>query len=243
MVDDIELLRDKFKTKYIFFVDSVFNDDEGAYLEVVDEMIRRKVSIPWTAFFKPRGLTDELVLRMKKTGLGAAEVGADAACDTTLRKMGKSFTFSDVTACNELFARHEIAASHFFMFGGPGETEETVHEGIRNILGLKKCVAFIFMGIRILPNTPLARLAILEKLIAPDDGLLKPVYYLSPAVDKQWLEDTLTKAFAGVRHCVFPPDAMDSSLQMLHKLGYTGPLWDLLLPNKKPRERARHAAQ
>lgn len=241
VVDDLELLRDKFKTKYIFFVDSVFNDDEGAYLEVIDEMIRRKVNIPWTAFFKPGGLTDEIVERMKQTGFGAAEVGTDAACDTTLKRMGKSFTFKDVTECNELFMRHGIATSHFFMFGGPGETPETVEEGIRNILGLQKCVAFIFMGIRILPNTPLARLAMQEKLIAPDEGMLKPIYYLSPAVDKQWLEETLTRAFADVRHCVFPPDAMDNSLQVLHKLGYTGPMWDLLLPGRKLRERSRNA--
>jgi radical SAM superfamily enzyme YgiQ (UPF0313 family) len=180
---------------------------------------------------------------MKKTGFVAAEVGADAACDRTLKKMGKSFTFSDVIACNDLFVRHGIATSHFFMFGGPGETPETVEEGIKNILGLQKCVAFIFMGIRILPNTPLARLAIQEKLIAAEDGLLHPVYYISPAVDRKWLEETLTKAFAGVRHCVFPPDAMDNSLQVLHKLGYTGPMWDLLLPGKKPRERTRHAAK
>jgi lipid biosynthesis B12-binding/radical SAM protein len=243
VVDDIELLRDTFKTKYIFFVDSVFNDDEGAYLDVLAEMERRKINIPWTAFIKPGGLTDEIIVRMKKTGFAAAEVGADAACDTTLRKMGKSFTFDDVIACNELFERHEIAVSHFFMFGGPGETEETVQEGIRNILGLKKCVAFIFMGIRILPNTPLARLALKEKLIAPDEGMLKPIYYISPAVDKNWLEQTLTRAFADVRHCVFPPDTFDNSLQLLHKLGYTGPMWDLLLPGKKPKERVRHAAK
>jgi lipid biosynthesis B12-binding/radical SAM protein len=243
VVDDIELLRDTFKTKYIFFVDSVFNDDEGAYLDVLSEMERRNINTPWTAFIKPGGLTDEIVARMKKTGFAAAEVGTDAACDTTLRKMGKSFTFDDVIACNELFARHEIAVSHFFMFGGPGETEETVQEGIRNILGLKKCVAFIFMGIRILPNTPLARLAIKEKLIPPDEGMLKPIYYLSPGVDKDWLEQTLTRAFADVRHCVFPPDKMDNSLQMLHKLGYTGPMWELLLPGKKTRERVRNAAK
>jgi radical SAM superfamily enzyme YgiQ (UPF0313 family) len=243
VVDDIEVLRDKFKTKYLFFVDSVFNDDEGAYLEVVDEMIRRKVSIPWTGFFTPRGLNDEIVERMKKTGFVAAEVGTDASSDTTLKRMGKQFTFKDVTECNDLFVRHEIATSHFFMFGGPGETVETVHEGIRNILGLQKCVSFIFMGIRILPGTPLARLAVKENLIAPEDGLLHPVYYLSPAVDKQWLEETLTKAFENVRHCVFPPDKMDNSLQVLHKLGYTGPMWDLLLPGKKPRERVRHGAK
>ena len=140
--------------------------------------------MPWTAFIKPGGLTDEIVERMKKTGFAAAEVGTDAACDTTLKKLGKSFTFSDVIATNDLLVRHGIATSHFFMFGGPGETEATVQEGIRNILSLQKCVAFIFMGIRILPNTPLARLAIKEKLIAPDDGLLKPVYYISPTVDK-----------------------------------------------------------
>ena len=243
VVDDILLLRDKHKTKYIFFVDSVFNDDEGAYLEIIDEMIHRNVTIPWTGFFKPKGLTDEIVERMKQTGFVAAEVGADAACDTTLRKMGKSFTFQDIITCNDLFARHGIATSHFFMFGGPGETEETVHEGIKNILSLQKCVAFIFMGIRILPDTPLARLAIKENLIASDDGLLQPTYYISPGVDKQWLEETLTAAFANVRHCIFPPDAMDNSLQLLHKLGYTGPMWDLLLPGKKTRERTRHAAK
>ncbi len=242
VVDDIVLLRDKFKTKYIFFVDSVFNDDEGAYLEIISEMEKRNITIPWTAFIKPGGLNDEIIARMKKTGFAAAEVGTDAACDTTLKKMGKSFTFNDVITCNELLARHEIATSHFFMFGGPGETEETVREGINNILGLKKCVAFIFMGIRILPDTALARLAIQEKLIDEKDGLLHPVYYISPLVDKQWMEDTLTKAFSSVRHCVFPPDAMDNSLQILHKLGYTGPMWELLLPNKKPRERTRNAA-
>ncbi len=242
VVDDIELLRDKFKAKYIFFVDSVFNDDEGAYLEIVDEMLRRNVFLPWTGYFKPKGMTDEIVERMKKTGFVAAELGSDATSDTTLKAMGKSFTFADVAETNDMFARHDIAISHFVMFGGPGETQDTVHEGLRNILSLKKSVIFIFMGIRILPNTPLERIALKEKVISPETGMLHPVYYLSPAVDRTWLEETLTKAFEGVRHCVFPPDSYDSSLQVLHKLGYTGPMWDLLLPGKKKRERKTHGA-
>ena len=242
VVDDIELLRDQHRTKYIFFVDSVFNDDEGAYLEVIDEMLRRDVSIPWTGFIKPGGLTDEIVARMKSTGFAAAEVGADAACDTTLRGMGKNFTFQDVVECNDLLVRNGIATSHFFMFGGPGETTETVLEGISNILGLQKCVSFIFMGIRILPDTPLARIAINENIISASDGLLKPTYYISPALDKKWLEDTLTHAFAGERRCLFPPDSMESSLRMLHKLGYNGPLWDLLISGERTRKRKTHAA-
>ena len=49
--------------------------------------------------------------------------------------------------------------------------------------------------------------------------------------------------YPALRHCLFPPDAMDSSLQVLHKLGYTGPMWDLLLPGEKTRERKKHAAK
>ena len=240
VVDDIELLRDKHGAKYLFFVDSVFNDDEGAYLEIIDEMLRREVTIPWTAFIKPGGLTDEIVERMKRSGFAAAEVGADAACDTTLSRMAKGFTFDDIIACNELLARHGIATSHFFMFGGPGETKETVQEGIQNILGLKGCVSFIFMGIRILPDTPLAQLALREKVLAPDDGMLRPVYYLAPDLDVTWLQESLTRAFEGVRHCIFPPDALDDSLRVLHKFGYAGPMWDLLLQDRKPRDRGRH---
>lgn len=241
VVDDIVRLRDRHRMKYLFFVDSVFNDDEGAYLGIVAEMERRGVDIPWSGFFKPGPLDDATVLRMKRTGFAAAEIGTDAASDATLRALGKSFTFREARAFNDLLARHGIATSHYFMFGGPGETPETVKEGIANILGMKDCVAVMFMGIRILPGTPLARLAVQQKLIAPDQPLLDAVYYLAPGLDRGWLERTLTAAFAGARHCVFPPDALDSHVTALHKMGYTGPLWELLRPRKKRDRPLRNA--
>ena len=83
---------------------------------------------------------------MKKTGFAAAEVGSDAACDKTLRRMGKNFTFQDVVECNDLLVRHGIATSHFFMFGGPGETEETVLRGSRISLSLQKMRLLHFHG-------------------------------------------------------------------------------------------------
>lgn len=240
VVDDIERLRDR-DAKYIFFVDSVFNDAEGAYLKVIDEMTRRNLTIPWAAYFKPcRTLDDNIVERMKQTGLAAAEVGGDATTDLTLKQMGKGFTFEEIRECNDLLTRHDISTAHFFMFGGPGETEATVRQGIDNILSLKKSVSFIFMGIRILPDTPLARLAVRDGLIEADTEMLRPVYYLSPQVDQTWLESTLYDSFAEVSHCVFPPDAMDSKVEILHKLGYSGSMWELLLPNKSQRaKRAR----
>ncbi len=244
VVNDIEALINDHKAGYIFFTDSVFNDDDEAYIEVVQEMKKRNINIPWTAFFKPERLKDEYVALMKETGLKAVEIGADASTDTTLKRLGKSFRFEDIADCNDLFARHQVATAHFYMFGCPGETKDTVMEGLENIKSLKKTVSFVFMGIRILPNTILHRIALDEGLVSNDNTLLESVYYIAPGIEKDWLEKTLTDGFKGVRNCVFPPDAMDGSLQFLHKLGYSGSLWDMLVPaEKKPRKKRVHAGE
>ena len=242
VVNDIQLLMDIHNAQYIFFVDSVFNDDKQHYLAVIREMEKRGVHVPWTAFFKPGGLDDNNVELMRQTGLRAAEIGSDAPTDTIMKNLGKPFLFSDIIDCNNLFVRHGIATAHYFMFGCPGETRETVLKGIENIRNLKKTVSFIFMGIRILPGTPLADRALREGFLSHNQELLEPVYYISPCVDKLWLKKTLTDAFSGIRHCVFPPDSLDSSLQLLHKMGYSGSLWDMLIPGKRTRQR-RHATQ
>jgi len=239
VVDDIQNLINNFGAKYIFFTDSVFNDDAGHYLDILTEMKKRKINIPWTAFFKPGGIDDVALALMQETGLKAAEIGADACSDTTLKKLGKSFLFKEIIECNALFAKYQIATAHYFMFGCPGETPETVIEGIHNIKGLEKTASFIFMGIRILPGTPLAQLAISEGLIKPEQDLLEPVYYTAPGLDRKWLEETLTEGFKGIRNCVFPPDALDNSLAFLHKLGYSGSLWEMLIPGNAKRNRKK----
>jgi lipid biosynthesis B12-binding/radical SAM protein len=239
VVDDIEVLRDKHGAKYIFFTDSVFNDDQKDYLNVLKEMESRRINIPWTAFFKPSKIREEELALMQETGLKAAEIGADAPSDITLKKLGKSFLFKDIIECNDLFVKFNIATAHYFMFGCPGETKETVIEGINNIKGLKKTASFMFMGIRILPDTFLAKLAEDEGVIKKGQDLFEPVYYIAPGLNRKWLEDTLTEAFKGMRNCVFPPDALDSSLAFLHKLGYSGSLWDMLIPGNAKRIRNR----
>ncbi len=239
VVNDIERLIKEHSAKYIFFTDSVFNDDQGEYLKVLKEMKSRGISIPWTAFFKPSKMSDEEMSLMQSTGLKAAEIGADAPSDITLKSLGKSFSFRDIIECNDMFGKFNIATAHYFMFGCPGETRKAVLEGVDNIKSLKKTVSFIFMGIRILPNTPLAKLAEKEGIISGGQDLFEPVYYISPSIERKWLEITLTEAFKGMRNCVFPPDALDSSLAFLHKLGYSGSLWDMLIPGRVRRSRDR----
>jgi radical SAM superfamily enzyme YgiQ (UPF0313 family) len=231
VADDVQHLIKDHGVSYVFFTDSLFNDDDGAYLDVLREMRRRKLRVPWSAFLKPTGITEETVALMRETGLAAAELGSDAATDTTLRHLHKPFRFEDVVNANKLLMKHQIAVANYFMFGGPGETRETIVQGIDNIRGLKCSAVFAFLGIRILPHTELHRIAIRENMIAPDCDLLESVYYLSPKIDRGWAEQTLKEGFSKLSHVVFPPDAMDQRLQLLLKWGYVGSLWDMLAPS------------
>lgn len=228
VVDEMERLVRDHQVPFLFFTDSVFNDDQGLYLEVLEEMRRRRFTVPWSAFFKPTGLTPEIVRLMRETGLAAAELGSDGACDATLRGFRKPFCYREVVAANDLLMQAGVAVAHFFIFGGPGETEATVHEGIANIRNLRCSAAFVLLGLRVLPMTGLRELAVNQGVIAQDQELLAPAYYCAPGLDRAWLEQTLAQAFTDLRQVIYPPDAMDDKLRLLHRLGYSGALWELL---------------
>ena len=48
---------------------------------------------------------------------------------------------------------------------------------------------------------------------------------------------TLYDAFSGKRSVIYPPNAADDKLKILHQLGYSGPMWDFLLAAKGGRSR------
>ena len=98
------------------------------------------------------------------------------------------------------------------------------------------------MGIRILPDTRLQTLACKKGIIEPEQDLFDPVYYIEPGLDEKWLENTLLDGFKSYRHCIFPPDALESSAQFLHKMGHDGLLWDMLIPGRQKRTRKKNTA-
>ena len=88
-----------------------------------------------------------------------------------------------------------IRRMDFLLLGGPGETRDSVEESLAfgqslGLDGLK-----ITVGIRIYPETPLARRAAAEGVVAPGDGLLLPRFYHAPGLEP-WIHEKVA-AFAG----------------------------------------------
>lgn len=234
VIADIRRLRDEFGADMIFFTDSVFNDSTGNYLTLVEAMEKEGLEFPWTAFFQPDpGLTPEIVDRLADTGLQSVELGPDATSDITLKAIGKHFNFEEVFRCNELFANKSIAVANYFMMGVPSETEETAKKGVENIRCLDRSVSFVFLGVRILPGTPLLELAVREGVIGRNTPLVDPVYYFSQGVNREWLEEYLDETLGKMKHCVYPPNSMDAGIRILRQMGYRGNLWEMMVKDSK----------
>jgi lipid biosynthesis B12-binding/radical SAM protein len=220
----------EFGAKYIFFTDSVFNDHLGHHLKVCEELIKNKNKTPWTAYFRPGNISRESLKIMKQAGLAAMELGTDAATDITLEGLKKDFTFKEVIEANELATELEIPHANFVIFGGPCETEETVVQGIKNLEQLPFSVIFAYAGIRILPDTNICKLALEEKIITPDNTLVKPVFYYSPDIKLERLDHLLKQAWTGRIDRIYPSsDILQKQMDFLFSKGYVGPLWDKLV--------------
>lgn len=234
VVDDLERIKAEHGVESFFFTDSVFNDADGHYLEVVEEIIRRKLAIRWCCYMRPQGVARPEIALMKRAGLYAAELGTDAASDTTLASLGKGFRFQDALEANRAFVAERLPCAHFVMFGGPGETLATVAQGLENLEQLEHTVVFAFSGIRILPGTPLLARAVQDGLLPEGAQLREPAYYLSPEVDVALMNEMIAESFKNRRDRVFPPAEVQKRLSILHRFGYRGLLWDTLI--KFPKE-------
>jgi len=234
VADDIERLVGEHDVHEIFFTDSVFNDQEGHWLGLAEELVRRELNVPWSAFFQPAGMTREDLRLCRRSGLKALEMGTDAAADATLRGLRKGFDFATVERTNALCAEERLPCAHFVIFGGPGETDKTVREGLRNMERLSPAVVFAFLGIRVYTDTPLLRLAVSEGVISPEASCLEPTYYFSPHIDPAALELELTQAFKGRRDRIFPPSRGQAQMSVMRRFGFRGILWDTLVRFPQP---------
>lgn len=203
-----------------YFVDAVFNDPERRYHTFLRRLRARNVRVAFAAFLSPFQLTEPDVELLSSSGMIAAELGIDASTDETLRGLGKNFTFEEARTAAELLRKHGIGVTTNVMFGGPGETMETVRRGIANLRSLEPAHTLVFSGIRILPGTPLCRIAEAEGKLPADWTGDQKLYYFADGLDPEALHRTLTEGFRESRFCVYPPDAKNEELKLLHKFGY-----------------------
>jgi radical SAM superfamily enzyme YgiQ (UPF0313 family) len=251
VVDEIERVAHTAAPRSFEFVDSTFNVPERHAFELCEEVLRRGPPRVFTAQgVNPRGASPELLALMERAGFNSFMISPDAACAKTLASLRKGFTLEDVHRARDAARGTSMISLWFFVLGAPGETEATIDETVsfaERYLDWDGAIAIFVTGVRILPDTEVARTALEQGQIGPDTDLSEPTFYFSPEVSHRQAYRRLRHAIArrpNIVHAAEQGAAIHRVLsRALWALGVPPPHWRFLprllrsLPTRELRRR------
>lgn len=230
IIAEIRTLVDCYGVNYLYFVDDIFNYPPEFAEELCRTMVAERLPVNWSAFINPDFITPELMDAMLAAGCDAVEFGSDSGSPVMLNNLRKSFTIDDMRRASRLCNERNVDFAHYLLFGGPGETRETILESFALMDELEPTAVIAMTGIRIYPNTALYLTAIEEGLVEASASLLEPVFYISPAVREQFAELVIREAMQR-RNWVMPGFEVNTSSAMLDAIRLfkvKGPLWKMI---------------
>ena len=175
-----------------YFVDNSFNIPENHAFEICRWMKDLAPTATWRCILYPHLVTKALVRAMADAGCIEVSLGFESGSRPILREMNKRFTPDDVREASELLAAHGIRRMGFLLLGGPGETRATVEESLAFVTALRLDLVKVTVGIRIYPETPLARRAVEDGMISGEDDLLEPRFYLARGLEP-WIQERVAR--------------------------------------------------
>ena len=172
------------------FVDSTFNIPPSYAKGVCRAIIQRGLHLNFWCIVYPKWVDGELVELMAQANCREVSLGFESGSDRMLGSFNKRFKAEEVRTISRMLADAGVRRTGFLLFGGPGETRETIEESLAFADSLNLDALKITVGLRIYPATALAATALAEGIIRPDDDLLLPRFYLAPQLS-DWLPERI----------------------------------------------------
>jgi len=240
---------------HIHLCDSEFNVPADHAAAVCEELARRGIGerARWYTYAKP-GLSPELARAMRRAGCVGVNFGADSANDGMLRSLGRDFTARDLSDTAAACRGAGLVFMYDLLLGGPGETRESIATTIEAMKRIAPDRVGVSLGVRVYAGTafsehvrregPMDANPNLHGETTDNDGLAKPVFYLSSRIGED-AASYVTGLVGGDRRFFFPTaeggaDAYNYNdndrLVDAIKRGYRGAYWDILrrLAEKTP---------
>ncbi|HBA60497.1 MAG TPA: hypothetical protein DCZ92_06715 [Elusimicrobia bacterium] len=131
ITEEVAALKKKHRTDCFFFVNSCVNLSDKFLDGLCDAMIKRRLNIAWCDSAKPKNVSKDLLLKMRRAGCISLTWGLESGCDGVLKKMNKLHTTKEASA--SLRNSHEAGIWNRanIIVGFPGETEEQFRETLQ----------------------------------------------------------------------------------------------------------------
>jgi len=130
VVDEIEQAATRYGIDEIYFDDDTFTIDRKRVLEICRLIKERGLQVSWICQARVDTVDREMLLAMKEAGCHYILFGVESGSPEMLKIMKKRITLDKAREAFRLCSELGIKAQAFFLFGIPGETQETIRQTI-----------------------------------------------------------------------------------------------------------------
>ncbi|HWI40985.1 MAG TPA: lipid biosynthesis B12-binding/radical SAM protein [Verrucomicrobiae bacterium] len=230
IIDEIRRLVEDHGINYLYFVDDIFNYPPEEAERLCRAMAAEGLPVKWSAFVNPGFFSRRLLDAMLAAGCDGIEFGTDSGSPEMLRSLGKSFAVEDIREASAICRETGVDFAHYLLFGGPGETEETIRESFALMDEVAPTAVIGMTGIRVFPGTELHQVSVGEGGPSSPEEMLRPVFYLASGIEKN-LCDIVTGLAMERKNWVVPGldiNMSDRMLEAIRHMPVQGPLWKLM---------------
>jgi anaerobic magnesium-protoporphyrin IX monomethyl ester cyclase len=128
VLEEIDYLVKDHKIREILFYDDYFALDKPRLKRICDELIKRKYDLTWCCLSRVESIDFETAKLMKEAGCHMISFGVESGSQKILDNMEKGVKVETILKAFEVCKKVGINTKASFIFGGPGETSETIKE-------------------------------------------------------------------------------------------------------------------
>jgi radical SAM superfamily enzyme YgiQ (UPF0313 family) len=154
-VDQIQRLCERGQ-RFFFFSDDTFTLDHARVISVCRQIIGRGMVIAWQAISRVDAVDSDVLYWMRRAGCIQISFGVESGSPRVRRALGKAFTDQQVIEAFDLTRRHGILPRAYFIYGCPGDSDQTMDQTLA-LIRASKPLAAIFYILDIFPGTALYR--------------------------------------------------------------------------------------
>jgi len=167
VLNEIDFLVKKHKIKEILFYDDHFVFDKKRLIDICNGLIKRKYDLTWGCMARVDSIDIETANLMKKAGCHIISFGVESGSQKMLDSMEKNVKVETIINAFKACKKAGINTKASFIFGSPGETQETIKE-TQNLLKIILPDYVWFFIMTPMPGTKLYKLHV-ESGIASDE--------------------------------------------------------------------------
>lgn len=141
IVEEIQYLIDRFKTKHFVFRDPLFGLNRNETIKMCELMLSKDTRVKWDIEVRPELLDEELLITLRKSGCVTIKIGVESGDIDVLRTVRKGMKddeyFSHLEKVVNIAKDLDMSVVTYFMIGLPDDTKESIWRSIKLAQQLK----------------------------------------------------------------------------------------------------------